>query len=190
MCVKAVVVKLCHELNTTNLFNYLPYISLQGPEAVNINNQANNISMPSPTSALNIEHTRMVQLHDNPVTNAIIGQPDIPTLSNACNPQPPKKTRFCSQPIQATVSKNNSVPRGKVPDTAEGISRTARLKDRRFDSFKTWSGKLERQISNLRGRPQDREDIDDSEITQSEALPAVHRYFDALEGPELEILKV
>ncbi|GLT35860.1 hypothetical protein SLA2020_102760 [Shorea laevis] len=53
------------------------------------------------------------------------------------------------------------------------------LKDMRFDSFKTWSGKLERQISNLKGKPQS---------AKNEALP-VDRYFDALEGPELEILR-
>jgi len=179
---------------------------------VNINNHATDISMPSPTlpiqttkhshhhsisvsmpsspSALNIEQKRRVELHDIPVTNGITGQPHHLPLSNDFSSQPPKKTKFYSQPIQATVSQNNSVPLGKVPDTEEGVSRTNRLKDKRFDSFKTWSGKLERQISTLRGRPQDREDVDVSEITQSEALPAVHRYFDALEGPELETLKV
>ncbi|GLU24349.1 hypothetical protein SLE2022_402920 [Rubroshorea leprosula] len=54
-----------------------------------------------------------------------------------------------------------------------------RLKDTRFESFKTWSRKLEKQISNLKGKPQN---------VENEALPA-DRYFDALEGPELETLR-
>ncbi|KAG6391602.1 hypothetical protein SASPL_149358 [Salvia splendens] len=57
--------------------------------------------------------------------------------------------------------------------------------DRRFDSFKTWSGKLEKQISNLRGVPTQEEQPRPQEF---ENLP-VHRYFDALEGPELDTLR-
>lgn len=56
--------------------------------------------------------------------------------------------------------------------------------DKRFDSFKTWSGKLERQLSNLRGKHRETE----QQPAEFETLP-VHRYFDALEGPELDTLR-
>ena len=60
------------------------------------------------------------------------------------------------------------------------------FRDKRFDSFKTWSGRLERQISSFRGRPQ--EEVEDD--VGVEAPPPVARYFDALHGPELDMLKV
>ncbi|KAH9625773.1 hypothetical protein KSS87_010738 [Heliosperma pusillum] len=67
-----------------------------------------------------------------------------------------------------------------------------RLRDPRFDSFKTWSGKLERQLSHLRGKPTDPEPEhsrlgNDPEI--SDGVLPVDRYFDALEGPELDTLR-
>ncbi|KAL1552799.1 S-type anion channel slah3 [Salvia divinorum] len=58
--------------------------------------------------------------------------------------------------------------------------------DRRFDSFKTWSGKLERQLSNLRGKHFETEPSPPQE--HFENVP-VQRYFDALEGPELDTLR-
>ncbi|KAK6936760.1 hypothetical protein RJ641_033790 [Dillenia turbinata] len=61
------------------------------------------------------------------------------------------------------------------------------MKDKGFDSFKTCAGKLERQISNLHGKPQEEPEANVSQSTEIEALP-VDRYFDALEGPELDTL--
>ncbi|CAL1404822.1 unnamed protein product [Linum trigynum] len=70
-----------------------------------------------------------------------------------------------------------------------------KLKDNRYDSFKTWSGKLERQISHLRGKPREESLPEDSVVhvlqkidSNKDALP-VDRYFDALEGPELDTLR-
>lgn len=66
-----------------------------------------------------------------------------------------------------------------------------RFRDKRFDSFKTWSGRLERQISNFRGRPPEVEDeLQDSPNGDHAAALPVDRYFDALQGPELDTLKV
>lgn len=75
--------------------------------------------------------------------------------------------------------------------------RHARL-DKRFNTMKTWSGKLERQLSNLRGNYPDEQmessvtssmDYSNSgEEENAEPIP-VHRYYDALEGPELDTLK-
>ncbi|KAK9914364.1 hypothetical protein M0R45_038147 [Rubus argutus] len=68
-------------------------------------------------------------------------------------------------------------------------------KDKRFDNFKTWSGKLERQISLvslLKGKAQRKSDQLENAFVQTtdqvDPLPA-DRYFDALEGPELDTLK-
>ncbi|XP_010113219.2 S-type anion channel SLAH3, partial [Morus notabilis] len=65
-----------------------------------------------------------------------------------------------------------------------------RLIDRRFDSFKTWSGKLEKQITHLRGKTPRQTGPEDVVLQNSEfeTIP-VDRYYDALEGPELDTLR-
>lgn len=70
--------------------------------------------------------------------------------------------------------------------------RSETMRDSRFDPFKTWSGKIERQISNLRGKPTQEEDLEagGTKRHEIEEAPGVDRYFDALEGPELDILRV
>ena len=78
---------------------------------------------------------------------------------------------------------SKSMPRGSMFLDKEA-SRNSH--DKRFDLFRTMSGKLERQISNLRGKPIERS-LHEEEITES--LTA-DRFFDALQGPELETLKV
>uniref|UniRef100_A0A7N0U5Y0 S-type anion channel SLAH2-like n=1 Tax=Kalanchoe fedtschenkoi TaxID=63787 RepID=A0A7N0U5Y0_KALFE len=101
-----------------------------------------------------------------------------------------KKAKFHSQPM----------PRGAAyPDVINGLPNHLpprlknpvldRLKDKRFDSFKTWSGKLERQISNLRGRPREEPPEGEAQETSEIQNLPVHRFFDALEGPELDTLK-
>lgn len=69
----------------------------------------------------------------------------------------------------------------------KNIPTTHKLEDKRYDSFKTWSGKLERQLSNLRGKHQ--EETEQEHPPEVETLP-VDRYFAALEGPELDTLRV
>ncbi|KAK8583469.1 hypothetical protein V6N13_108830 [Hibiscus sabdariffa] len=96
----------------------------------------------------------------------------------------PKGVRFLSQPMPigsafgeaANIRNINQHPNIK------------KLKDKRFNSFKTWSGKLERQITNLRGGQSESESEEGSAQSSDRALP-VDRYFDALEGPELETLR-
>ncbi|KAL5228531.1 hypothetical protein ABZP36_016796 [Zizania latifolia] len=98
----------------------------------------------------------------------------------AQSPQLLKQTRFPSQPI-LHLSKNEE-PR-----------RCDSTRDKRFDQFKTFSGRLERQLSNLRGRPQQEPiNANGSEpniAEETEQVPPADRYFDALEGPELETLR-
>lgn len=63
-------------------------------------------------------------------------------------------------------------------------------RDSRFDSYKTWSGKLERQISNLRGKNvEGQQESNSRPSAEIENIP-VDRYFAALEGPELDTLRV
>ncbi|KAJ0251536.1 S-type anion channel SLAH2 [Hirschfeldia incana] len=84
-------------------------------------------------------------------------------------------------PRNMTYSK--SMPRGSMFLDQEAFRRSH---DKRYDLFRTMSGKLERQISNLRGNPIDSSLQEDKEITES--LTA-DRFFEALQGPELETLK-
>lgn len=93
--------------------------------------------------------------------------------------------KYYSQPMpKGSVTIENS------SDLPVRNPRMDKLKDKRFDSFKTWSGRLERQLSNLRG----------IHIEVGEDEPAIQphtdfqslradRYFDALEGPELDTLR-
>ncbi|XVF53492.1 hypothetical protein PTKIN_Ptkin05aG0103400 [Pterospermum kingtungense] len=93
----------------------------------------------------------------------------------------PKGVKFLSQPM----------PKGSV--FVEPPPHIKKLKDKRFDSFKTWSGKLERKLSHLRGRPRisESEEEEEESVRNSEnnEAPPVDRYFDALQGPELETLR-
>ncbi|KAG5558713.1 hypothetical protein RHGRI_008617 [Rhododendron griersonianum] len=67
--------------------------------------------------------------------------------------------------------------------------RIQRPRDKSFDSFKTCSGKLEGQLSNLRGKSREiGQEANTVQNVEVETLPA-HRYFDALEGPELDTLR-
>ncbi|XVF53490.1 hypothetical protein PTKIN_Ptkin05aG0103400 [Pterospermum kingtungense] len=83
------------------------------------------------------------------------------------------------------------MPKGSV--FVEPPPHIKKLKDKRFDSFKTWSGKLERKLSHLRGRPRisESEEEEEESVRNSEnnEAPPVDRYFDALQGPELETLR-
>ncbi|KAK8970009.1 S-type anion channel SLAH3 [Platanthera guangdongensis] len=68
------------------------------------------------------------------------------------------------------------------------LPREERFHDSSYDSFKTWTGKLEKQISNLRAREQSHV-INNPQNREAEALPTIKRYFDALKGPELDTLR-
>ncbi|KAI3815793.1 hypothetical protein L1987_15475 [Smallanthus sonchifolius] len=80
----------------------------------------------------------------------------------------PPTTKFHSQPIPTFANRQ-----------------VRKLKDERYNSFKTWSDKLERQISTLRGKPPGEPQV----ITPRSENLSIDRYFDALEGPELETLR-
>ncbi|XP_078446002.1 S-type anion channel SLAH2-like [Wolffia australiana] len=74
-----------------------------------------------------------------------------------------------------------------LPAARAGLRAKPRLgKDTRFDSFKTWSGQADNQISDL---PSLHPSLEPSGDGVERATPPVQRYFDALEGPELDILR-
>ncbi|KAG2301242.1 hypothetical protein Bca52824_029893 [Brassica carinata] len=63
-----------------------------------------------------------------------------------------------------------------------------KLKDHRYNSFKTWSGKLERQFTRKPASIPETPNQAKEHLNTNEAMP-VDRYFAALEGPELETLR-
>ncbi|KAF5743487.1 hypothetical protein HS088_TW08G00071 [Tripterygium wilfordii] len=135
-----------------------------------------SISMPSSP----------IQDHEKSTKRVLFGD-GIP-VSTAESGVQPKKVKFHSQPM----------PRGSggpEPVDIRGFPQHPGIKkfrDKRFDSFKTWSGKLERQISNIRGKPREPEpepERGNVQKAETESIP-VARYFDALQGPELETLRV
>nr|XP_043634356.1 S-type anion channel SLAH2-like [Erigeron canadensis] len=69
------------------------------------------------------------------------------------------------------------------------IPRIHELKDNRYNSFKTWSGGLERQLSTLRGKSLPRVDPTEINTPHKSVAVSADRYFNALEGPELETLR-
>uniref|UniRef100_A0A0E0DER4 NAC domain-containing protein n=3 Tax=Poaceae TaxID=4479 RepID=A0A0E0DER4_9ORYZ len=78
----------------------------------------------------------------------------------------------------------------------ETTRRCDSTRDKRFDQFKTFSGRLERQLCTLCGRPAQEhmtngEGAPEPNIAEEETeqVPGADRYFDALEGPELETLR-
>ncbi|KAB2092702.1 hypothetical protein ERO13_A02G044200v2 [Gossypium hirsutum] len=129
-----------------------------------------------------------VENETNNFSNQIkVWQPSNGDEMKLCISMPSSPTNHCH------VDEAKGLENG-VPDSSANIKNInqqlhlnhQKLKDKRFDSFKTWSGRLERQLSNLRGKPQEIES--DSENIEPLPLP-VDRYFDALEGPELETLR-
>lgn len=102
-----------------------------------------------------------------------------------------KDAMFHSQPIPRGSTYEDAMRNMNVnANAAHHPSR--RLKDKRYDSFKTWSGKLERQLTLLRGKSPRQTSSDENEVQGSgiENNISVDRYFAALEGPELETLRV
>ncbi|RZB61515.1 S-type anion channel SLAH2-like [Glycine soja] len=149
----------------------------QHDEPVVINHQRKySISMPL--------SSEQVQLQ--PLDNKTNGIPISSSQSGTANSNHPQASKCYSQPM----------PKGYVPQEADngvkidnhpGIKA---FKDKRFDSFKTWSGRLERQLTILRGKSPraTAQDGNNNSSSTDRPLP-VDRYFDALEGPELETLR-
>ncbi|RRT84371.1 hypothetical protein B296_00003732, partial [Ensete ventricosum] len=151
-----------------------------------------SISMPASPSAFDRERSKGIfesEKGGSDITNGKINHP----ISATGGLQQQNQSKFHSQPMPIGNSHSNTSPDIKIldsPECQQQISWNSRIKDERYDSFKTWFGKLGRQMCNLRGKPQEPEEVTDAKNAKPEAVPAVGRYFDALEGPELDKLKV
>ncbi|CAD6332695.1 unnamed protein product [Miscanthus lutarioriparius] len=112
-------------------------------------------------------------------------------------PQLMNLARYHTQPA-LTIRTEEPPPLQRV----RTVSRSDSTRDRRFDHFKTFSGRLERQLSNLRGvavdiEPAAADSNSNKMISEEETddggggreVPTADRYFAALEGPELETLR-
>ncbi|MCD7468717.1 S-type anion channel slah3 [Datura stramonium] len=129
-----------------------------------------SISMP-PTPCFNEIHSQTSTPRGTTTQNnkRILSYSQASTPRGTVFPESPASGKFPSTPSRNPKINNNN----------------NKLKDTRFDSFKTWSGRLERQISALRGKEQEPISQPSHHI---ETIP-VDRYFDALEGPELDTLR-
>ncbi|KAL9225355.1 hypothetical protein vseg_001292 [Gypsophila vaccaria] len=158
--------------------------AVQNPET----DRAQPLSQSMPvTPTMHLHTPRKVFFNDNPQDTSFI---DIPNVSE--NVKTATRTKYYSQPMPKAVPveavRGSSTPL-KYPGSQERSPHANRLRDTRFDSFKTWSGKLERQLSNLRGRPTEPEPARSRFGNDAEGALPVDRYFDALEGPELDTLR-
>ncbi|KAL0358911.1 UNVERIFIED_CONTAM: S-type anion channel SLAH3 [Sesamum angustifolium] len=173
-----------------------PSASVFGIEAAELEDQSGlsksqrthsvSISMPPSPIEAHIQNTKRVLFRD---TETILGNsvPNSATSYTNFGAQT-KQARFYSQPIPKGSVLNEAITSGKSANLPPRNPRIEKLRDNRYDSFKTWSGKLERQISNLRGKRQPEQGSHAQQPAQMESVP-VDRYFDALEGPELDTLR-
>nr|DAD43232.1 TPA_asm: hypothetical protein HUJ06_001462 [Nelumbo nucifera] len=154
-----------------------------------------SISMPSSPLGNDLESNRKVLLMDNDEMDVSRKNPNFRDTPVDVSSKQPKQAKFHSQPIPVAVGiayVDAVCSTGKASGPSEGQLRNSRIdefKDKSFDSFKTWSGRLERQLSHLRGKQCDPEpEVNTTQNSEIEVL-SVDRYFDALEGPELDTLK-
>ncbi|PWA94183.1 voltage-dependent anion channel [Artemisia annua] len=133
-----------------------------------------SISISMPPSPIE-QHVKKVAFRDDV---ELVAKSDPPATS---------ATKYYSQPMPTGVGFQEGVAIGKSPNRPPRNPRVDKLKDdERYNSFKTFSGRLERQISNLRGKPTNEPQVS---TPRSEINVSVDRYFDALTGPELDTLR-
>ncbi|KAF6992309.1 hypothetical protein CFC21_009315 [Triticum aestivum] len=152
-----------------------------------------SFSVPGSPSGLHLAQLGMppcVRRNDADVGAARVAPSDskVELVHYPAVPQLLKQARHHSQP--------SLVVRGGGEVPAMLRSDSTRERDRRFDHFKTFSGRLERQLSSLRGVPQDIDvehgaasKISEEDTNEDNEVPTADRYFAALEGPELETLR-
>ncbi|KAM1070228.1 hypothetical protein FF1_002068 [Malus domestica] len=137
------------------------------------------ISMPTSPEEIHLQNKkRNLFIGGIPASSA--------TLKGASSSTLPKTAKFHLQPMEKSSAFEEEMNTGHFPSHPSIES----LKDKRYDTFKTWSRKLDRKITLLHGnRPGETESENvNGKIEEIERLPA-DRYFDALEGPELDTLR-
>ncbi|KAK9914365.1 hypothetical protein M0R45_038148 [Rubus argutus] len=148
-----------------------------------------SISMPSSPMEVHLEKIKRVLFSPETILNN--GIPDSSSAATkSANSSKLPEAKFHSQPLpKSSAFEDQAIHTGRFPNDPS----LKRLRDNRYDNFKTWSGKLERQITLLRGKTPRKSDQPENTFEQStdqvvDPLPA-DRYFDALEGPELDTLR-
>lgn len=153
--------------------------------------QSVSISMPSSPLGSRSQTPKKVNFNDNPQEMSSKVVPHGSPLSHETISQT-TEAKYYSQPMPRPVTYVEGATGTKTSQFSGPQARNPhveRLKDARYDSFKTWSGKLERQLSQFRGKPvEPQPPRGPRDPAEGEALP-VDRYFDALDGPELDTLR-
>ncbi|XBI63328.1 hypothetical protein VPH35_043771 [Triticum aestivum] len=131
---------------------------------------------PTPMVSVVFEHLEEVMFRSQPIHAAASELPD-------------------AQDSQSQVLHDDSMSRG----SGARMGRSKARRDTSYDPFKTWSGKLEKQLTtHLRvvrqplqqeAEPEEDEDEDAATSGRPYSTPRVHRFFAALEGPELDKLR-
>ncbi|KAK4489585.1 hypothetical protein RD792_005397 [Penstemon davidsonii] len=134
-----------------------------------------SISMPPSPIEDHVLNIKRVLFKDD---DTVCGK-EIPTYKKVGRKE--KQAKFYSQPMPKGSILNEAIVTGKFSNH--------KLKYGRYDSFKTWSGKLERNISNLRGKHRETDQQPQNQKPTEVGNLPVDRYFDALEGPELDKLR-
>ncbi|TKW25634.1 hypothetical protein SEVIR_3G131400v4 [Setaria viridis] len=150
-----------------------------------------SLSVPASPSGLHLAACASVRSDDARVAPApAVTEAALDARHHAeAPPQLLNQARHNSQPALTIRTEEPPLQRLRT------VSRSDSTRDRRFDQFKTFSGRLERQLSNFRGLPQDPAEIEPAESkiseeeTDDDEVPTADRYFAALEGPELETLR-
>ncbi|KAH9319727.1 hypothetical protein KI387_021496, partial [Taxus chinensis] len=151
-----------------------------------------SISTPSSPAKFQMEQGRKVAFRAQKVEE----DAEISKLQNPSNVsfnfskiKPRKQVKAFSQPIPTGSAYAEAVANGTIPNAPgdrQNIDNKA--KNKSYAYFKTRSGKIEHQLSRLRGKPSEVDNGVRQGDCEIESLSA-GRYFDALQGPELEILR-
>lgn len=162
---------------TPQLIELPRFPQVSGISAVNKVHSA-PISIQS-TKRVHGDHSRSWYGHE--ILNASPASEPVTTRPSVSYPQPIVK----GMPyIEASSSMNYSPYR----DTPPMIPKSNSLRDTRFNSFRTRASIIGRQFSSIWGERVDPEPTEPRNVAVNAAV-AVDRYFDALEGPELDTLR-
>ncbi|KAM1029588.1 hypothetical protein ACFX2A_043085 [Malus domestica] len=137
-----------------------------------------SISMPPSPMEIHLQNSKKMMFSGETSFNN--GIPNSSAETESAGSELPKVIKCHSQPILHSSALEEAVSAGCI-SYHPGVER---LKDRRFDTFKTWSWKLDRQTPSAAQA----KNGNNAQNVEIERLPA-DRYFDALEGPELETLR-
>ncbi|KAL7108323.1 hypothetical protein ACP275_06G105300 [Erythranthe tilingii] len=173
----------------TSIFGIEAAAAIDSPIEISESKRMHSVSISMPPSPIeaHIKNTKRV-LFSPDETFLCNNNNNTPTATHK-NVVQTKRAKFYSQPIPKGSLLNEAFTSGKSPNLPPRNPRLDKLRDNRFDSFKTWSGKLERQISNLRGKSRENEQDQEPHHHEHMETLSVDRYFDALQGPELDSLR-